>query len=505
MRVVLRQSFRLGRFHATKWGVNPYENRLLEWPPSPWRLVRAVTARWYQWWREAPEPPNPSQLDRLIRAFCTSTYEFHLTQYLGHGIPLRQYQPTEFGRQPASVKSKKGKVQPGRKAYRTSLVQDNYIVVPGNDHDAIWWFIDGENWSQELLDVLDRCLERMTYFGRAESISTIKRQETNLVPNCTLRPVVYSPHATSVLVPASAANRASIEGITGKPDVGRATPAGACYMYAEPPQGKSLLEAPHNPHLTHAPCAIQFAIGWNVGPTIASTVRLTARYRMAAVRELLLIKSGGRVSDWSKATAQQRASTALMIGKDPSGMPLVGHRHAEFFLWWEEEMATRLLVLREKPFNPDEETALLRASQRSFSWSGQAVADAWTVKLIPLPNATSLPPGFGPDSATCWESVTPYVPHRHHLRRGHIRNGESIKEQVIRNLDQRFGLHCQDVKILDTRWVTVHMPKQSAAERTFVGQRRGYLLRLNFSAPIKGPLRIGHSSSLGLGLFKPVA
>ena len=62
MKLVLRQEFPLGRFHATSWRVNPYDDPHGEWPPSPWRLVRAVTARWYQWAREASPEPDVAQL-----------------------------------------------------------------------------------------------------------------------------------------------------------------------------------------------------------------------------------------------------------------------------------------------------------------------------------------------------------------------------------------------------------------------------------------------------------
>ena len=45
MRLVLQQSFPLGRFHATQWKANPFDKELAgEWPPSPWRLVRAIVA-----------------------------------------------------------------------------------------------------------------------------------------------------------------------------------------------------------------------------------------------------------------------------------------------------------------------------------------------------------------------------------------------------------------------------------------------------------------------------
>ena len=59
-------------------------------------------------------------------------------------------------------------------------------------------------------------------------------------------------------------------------------------------------------------------------------------------------------------------------------------------------------------------------------------------------------------------------------------------------------------EIAPATWVAVHLPRRKMAERAFVGDRRGYWLRLKFSEPVVGPLRVGHSSSFGLGLFRPV-
>src|SRR5437762_5892937 len=96
MKLVLRQEFVLGRFHATPWRVNPFDDPHGEWPPSPWRLVRAVTARWYQWAREAETEPDFAQLEKLQSALCRSSYAFHLPPDARKGSPLRQYHPTEF-------------------------------------------------------------------------------------------------------------------------------------------------------------------------------------------------------------------------------------------------------------------------------------------------------------------------------------------------------------------------------------------------------------------------
>src|SRR5947199_10537444 len=118
MQIVLRQVFPLGRFHATLWRTNPFDDPYGEWPPSPWRLVRAVVARWYQWTREqTQEEPNFQELDDLVRALCTSTYRFHLPAQAQQGMPLRQYFPAEFAWNP------KGNKNGALRGLRTSIAK----------------------------------------------------------------------------------------------------------------------------------------------------------------------------------------------------------------------------------------------------------------------------------------------------------------------------------------------------------------------------------------------
>ena len=182
MKLVLRQEFPLGRFHATPWRVNPFDDPHGEWPPSPWRLVRAVTARWYQWAREASHEPDVAQLEELQAALCKSTYAFHLPPDARKGSPLRQYHPTEFGWRPAEKK------KAGTRSYGTSLVQDNYWCVP--PEAPVWWFIEGDDWTDDLRELLARCLERVTYFGRAETLTRIRVAGST---ERSLRPTARSP------------------------------------------------------------------------------------------------------------------------------------------------------------------------------------------------------------------------------------------------------------------------------------------------------------------------
>lgn len=605
MKVVLRQEFPLGRFHATTWRVNPYDDPYGEWPPSPWRLIRAVTARWYQWAREAERDPDPAELENLQIALCKSTYTFHLPSNARKGNPLRQYHPTEFkmnapnwrqiaryqratgaldacGSIESTQSAKKSKTksrkhdespeekankdakeklkaikdaklsenkiegkplvewaitvkdknacatrkkveeilgQPtsdwqriadaGTRSYGTSLVQDNYWCVP--PEAPVWWFIEGDDWTDALRTLLAECLSRISYFGRAETLTRIRvADSTDDIPetNCSLAPE-RTAGAVPVLSPLKEATREDIERTTDNPEaVKRAVPPGAQWLYAvrpERPAAGELRRVPkHRPdcHL------VQFAIGWNVSPERRSIVRLTARFRGAVIRELLRLKTKGVSANWAKASREVRDLIAGMTGKDANGDSLKGtRRHAEYFAWCEDGHPTRLLVWRgSHAFDADEQEAILRAAARDVSWAAAGSdADEWKVRLVPLDRAVPPPSGFDSQPWKVWESLTPYVPPRHYLRGGKERHRESFAEQIRREIQQRGIADHVEVELVGApHWVSVHVPRRQVNKRTFIGDRRGRMVRLRFSTLVVGPIRLGHSSSFGLGLFRPV-
>lgn len=504
MELVLRQEFPLGRFHATRWRVNPFDDPYGEWPPSPWRLVRAVVARWYQWARELRRDPSQQELDGLVRALCASGYRFHLSPYAREGRPVRQYFPVEHGWNP------KAKKKSAMRTYGTSLAQDNYWCVPGAGAAAVWWFIDGSDWNETLTEVLDRCLERVTYFGRAEAFTRIRRiSGTAPEPNCALSDARVAG-SVPVLVPNKNATTTEIARVTDHPDlIGRSVPPGASTMFAVRPATPPASESRAVRAIRRDCHLMQFAIGWNVAPEIRSVVRLTGRFRGAVIRELVRIRTGNREATWSRAEPSVRHGMADMVGKDARGEPLPSHNHTEFLTWCEDGVPTRFLVWRDgRSFDDEEQAAILRGASHEISWAAAGPkAEQWKVKLVPLDRAVPPPPGFDGTASRFWESVTPYVPPRHNLRGGKPRPRESVVAQIRRELALRGFGDAEQVEAEqsgDAAWVAVHVPRGEAVERTFVGDRRGYFFRIAFSEPVKGPIRLGHSASFGLGLFRPV-
>jgi len=505
MRIVLKQIFPLGRFHATPWRVNPFDDPYGEWPPSPWRLVRGVVARWYQWWREDPQRAD-GWLDPLIQALCTSSYAFHLPVHVQRGSPLRQYFPVEFGWNP------KEKKKAAVRSYGKSLAQDNYLCLPVGGNGTVWWFLESDLWTEELAEALNQCLERMTYFGRAEAFTRIvvATYPGEAPPsNCTLMDRRVSG-TVPVLVPDSTATREDIERVTDNPEtIGCSVPPGARILYATRPASPAVREIGSPPKFYRQTNVIQFAIGWNVPPAARAIVRLTAKFRGAVLKEMLRKLTGDPRITWGKAPPEVREAVAEMAGKDAQGKPLKGHRHTEYLVWCEDGKPVRLVAWRNgRPFDENEQESLLRAAGRQFSWTAtRGHADVWKVRLVPLDRAVPLPPGFDGATAIVWESATPYVPPRHYLRRGKPRLRESIERQILRELSLR-GFACAEQvaveQVGNPEWVAVHLPRCQKSETAFIGVRRGYRLRLRFPKPVGGPIRLGHSSSFGLGLFRPV-
>lgn len=277
---------------------------------------------------------------------------------------------------------------------------------------------------------------------------------------------------------------------------------------ARPPARKPPRTVVHLP--THM---VQFAVGVAVAPTPQVVCRLTERYR----ERLLRVAGAERARSlglehtwrgWSAAPADVRHALALLAGKDASGSPLRGHRHLRLAVWFDGRRPARLIAWRApEPFEEWELDAFKRAAERDISWhpTGPGPPE-WAVRLVPLDSHVPPPPGFVREERwTIWESVTPYVPPRHHVRRdGASRPRDQIGSQVGRELRQLGLPDDAEVAVLGPSWTAVHAPRRDRGKPTETSKRRGFALRLEFARPVPGPIALGHSSHYGLGLFRPV-
>jgi CRISPR-associated protein Csb2 len=508
MKLLIQQSFPLGRFHATPWRAFAFDDPYGEWPPSPWRFLRAILARSFQMSRELPaniEEEHERLREPLIQAFCTSKISWQLPIQSWRGPGIQQYHPAEFKKIPEGAKA------PGEKTYKTTKVKDNFWLTPKKT-PPLFWIFDSEHflWKPPLLKHLDDCLARMIYFGRAESITYIERIHENIdiVANCFLRDS-RTTFGVPVLCPTADATLADIACMTNEKKVANATiPPGAVWKYAERPSITKKNKPQRSSKKLPPTSVLQFAIGGRVFPPLKLWLRVTERFRGIILQKFAQNRTGNKKAQFYELPSDIRKNYALMTGKGENGIQLTGHRHAAFFLIPDEERKpTRLVCYRKEPFTSEEQMAILAASEVPLAWDYRG--NQWKLRIVPLSKETPLPPEkdiFG--ESRLWETLVPYVPPLHVFRRnGKPKPGAEIENQVKSHLEN-LDLPQAEISLLDepgnsVQWMKVHRPRRERGRQTN-DDKRGYRIRLDFIVPIKGPVFIGNSSHFGLGLFAPV-
>src|SRR5687767_6178762 len=145
--IVLR--FPGGRYHATPWGHHVNEG-LIEWPPSPWRILRALVSVGYTsgvWNGSGPA----GGARRLVEKLAGTLPTYGLPPAVG--AHTRHYMPI-------------GQLDKGRE--KTTLVFDTWAHLGAGELIVRWDVeLNPDEWS-----VLDTLVERLGYLGRSESWTT---------------------------------------------------------------------------------------------------------------------------------------------------------------------------------------------------------------------------------------------------------------------------------------------------------------------------------------------
>lgn len=489
MPLYLEQYFLLGRFHATRWRQSPFADPYGEWPPSPWRLLRTLAARWFQLSRETGDQ-DPAKIEHLLRALATWPPKFSLPPYSWRGPSLRQYQPTgEFAWSDPNFGS--GAV----KQSRTTLFPDSYFAV--DPHEPVIWRWDDLELTKVDRELIEQLVVRITYFGRAESLSRIKivGSVRDISANCA--PVAAGGDAPVLCFrPDSELRIDVLLACSDKAPLAAAPiPPGTEWIFYKRPD-RPLMEPRTNSIAMQPTRYVQFSIGGHLYPPQELWIKVAERFR-------------GRVLKLFNGSEELRE---LLGGKQLDGTALVGdHRHAYFILWPDEEgNLSRLIIWRKgRLFESDEVEALMRAAQKPVSWTD--TPKGWAVRLVPLPYTTPLP-RLMRETSHEWVSVTPFVrpANRHPLRsNGRKRPSEEPEEICKRLIEKVWGVRPRTVTPIDDAapWMKLHESVAMRKARRLRGDRTprvgpGYRLRVTFDEPFTGPLIVGDSSHFGLGLFR---
>lgn len=478
MATTLAIRFPLGRYHATPWDRSVNEGAT-EWPPSPWRLLRALVSTWYTRWPELPAPELDALLDSLgdPPSFRTPSVR------PGHS---RHYLP--------DLDHKKGE-QGG-----TDLTLDPFLSVPRSDELLVRWDV---GLPADLREVLAKLSELMPYLGRADSICEARLLDGNPEPDETWwRPGATGTHRVRLLCPARPVSRPALEISTVAVRKSRRTlPVGSLQVS----YGAQSRPAPQQATGAPAPSveALRFAV---TGPApLQATHGIMLADEMH--REVGLRLAAAGVDDERRQ---------FLLG---TGGALSHHRHVHWVPVAEHDRrgawVQALVVWVPCLLRSDEVAAIIgRSLKLSGKRGGRDHGDGYEFRGLPevrlLVQAAGPIEQVAPELCTParrWQSLTPYLPVRH-------RKKESFGDYLAADIstELRYRDQFKDLPLLGVAPVAADggLPDRWAREfrRYRLSERMdkarpGLGLRLEFADKVSGPMLLGQLSHFGYGIFTP--
>ena len=470
MSVLLAVRFPLGRYHATAWDRSVNEGAV-EWPPSPWRLLRALVATWYTRWPQLPAPALDELLDLLgsLPQYWTAPARPAHTR---HYLPDTDHKTGETG--------------------ATDLTLDSYLSLSAaGDHLLVRWDVE---LTGEQRGVLAKLAELVPYLGRAESVCEIRLLDTDLQPDETWwRPGAVGAETARLLAPVRPIRRPVLELTTVEVRRARRTvPLDTTWVtYAR--TSVDAADVPPPRRQTSEVTAIRFAVVSQAPLKATHGVLLADEVHRQVTRRL----DGGRSELFGHAGAATNHSHAHWVPvADGTGR---GATVAGLVVWIRAGLT------------PDEIAAIIGVRRVSGQRGGQGDGDGYDIKG--LPKTTLLLQAVGSvqqvaadlcGPARVWRSLTPYLPVRHPKRgslddylAADVRHELAYRDQTLDVAVTRISPQ----ETLSDRWA-LEFRRYRAGERLH-NARRGLGLRLTFAEDVPGPLLLGQLSHFGYGVFVP--
>lgn len=528
------------RYHATPWGHHVNEG-LIEWPPSPWRLLRALLSVGYtalHWPDESPSREGRALIEKLAGALP----KYRLPK--AAGAHTRHYMPI-------------GVLDKGRE--KTTLVFDTWAQVDDGAL-AITWNVD---LTEAELSLLGQLAERLGHLGRSESWVIGRLAGSDEIPSGDADAWFpddgrASPgpgwEQTPLLAPLSleqyagwrekavASALADLEaGMANgkKPSKKQREQAIAPY----PPDLIACLQTQTNwlrGHGWSQPPGSRRALYWRRTDALEAGAPRPRRKTLAAapVEAMLLSMATASGNDHALPPVTRTLPLAeelhkqlghalkylnlghsrVLSGCDEAQKPLGGrHEHAHILpLDLDGDLhLDHFLIWAPMGLDAVAQSAI-RAVRRTFTKGGIGPLRLALAGMGSLADFRNLPGTYGAvlgnlqgtsTNAKDWVSLTPFVPPRHLKPRG----SHSLEGQLSAELAARGFPAPSEVRVIDPRGDDV-LTNRAIRHRHFIRTRRngpappidcGFTLALRFDAsPDSGRLMaLGYGCHFGLGLF----
>jgi CRISPR-associated protein Csb2 len=520
------------RYHATPWGNHVNEGQI-EWPPSPWRLLRALISAGYTsgvWGVEGPNEIGRSLIEKLAGVLPA----FRLPPACG--AHTRHYMPI-------------GVLEKGRE--KTTMVFDTWAQVDNGILSVTW----DVALSREETTLLADLAKRLGYLGRSESwVEARLSQEGDSLPpgsDCVPSEVPPGPGWEQVTLmaiqtavdyadwrfkavaavldrlPAVDLNKKKLLKKDEKiielrkgAEVPFPDDLIACLQvtttelrkhgWSQPPGSRRVFYCRETTALEAGAQCRRSVIGSPVEAMLLSMT--TASGNNHALPSIVRVLPQAEKLHIQLVGHLKGKHNPAITGCDKNGKPLTEpHRHAHLLpLDLDDDgHLDHILIWAPMGLDADAQKAV-RGVRQTFTKGGVgplrlALAGAgWIADLSGLVGryGEGLRTIFGPaEGTTEWVSRTPFVPPRHLKKQG--RN--SLEGQIFSELASRGLPEPVEIRVLDP-----HEYDRARRQRHFIRSRRngptapvnyGFSLVLRFGAPQTGPICLGYGCHFGLGFF----
>lgn len=499
-----------GHYHATPWGKAQNEGAV-EWPPSPWRVLRALIATGYAKLPEWADGTVPDIGKSLIEKLASVLPSYRLPE--ATGAHTRHYMPTKSS---------------------TTLVIDARVVT-GIDHEPLLVHWDVALTPDETA-LLAALAARLAYLGRSESWTEAELSAGTPVQDASwCHPLAASsePAATSgesvlLLAPLPASDytlwRSAAAASSKLPkkkfdalhpaDIlaalqvesgwlqkqGWTSPPGTQIAHYKLPVRNVIGTTAPAPRLRPEPPRVEFALlALSCSARGRTPLPLAARtLPQADILHRALASHVGK-----RSAGQTEAAARELLGVDENRVPLTGHHHAHILpltLFEEDNHLDHILVWAPGGMGggAQEIVSHLRKTYMKGGVGELTVRFAGFGTCETFLRMPELSRFLAP--ARVWQSATPLVLPRYRKKSGK----NAIKGQIAAECSSR-GLPTPDrIDILKDESIALRHYIRRRACGTPPPEDFGYALRLTFAEPVSGPLCLGYASHFGLGLFAAV-
>lgn len=490
MTTTLALSFPWGRYHANPWGHHVNEARV-EWPPSPWRLLRAL----YATWQGRLPGLSPGLVLGVLEALAEPPVYWLPPSRRAH---TRHYMPDA-------------------KEERSKAFDAFEVLEKGADLVVRW----SASLDTEQRGTLAEVAAAVPYLGRSESVCLGRVLDEGLEPSGRRwhpSEAGQGQHAHAegpgqaslrLLVPLRPLDPSTLTvrtlDVQSKRLVDPPGTRWVAYSPSDPLDGQdgegaavgvgggepdrsgqvSIGRAPRSSSY-RPPTAVRWAIATPARPALKAAVAMSDVLRHACMYHYGKAHGGG--------------ASPVLAGKDADRRPLKDHGHAHYLAWDTDGDGLLDVLVLWVPAGLSEAEMEALGRLRDL-WGFAHISDFRPCRLglEGVGDAGQVAPGLvGP--ATTWVSHTPFAPPRHAKKR----QGwpELVDQEVRRELAARAKPEPTRVRLSQDRhdWLDYrrHRVKEGLSEaRIATG------VRVEFAEPVEGPLALGALSHFGLGLLVP--